>query len=141
MEQERRGAGGEDTRVHRSVDTGGEDTGAESPIAATRPQETERLREEKWMLGLRDADATVRAAPYTSISADVVNGPAPCRVLRGLCSCLHHGLTWQPEHGTCTGSGWYGPFPCLGVPGAEPFPCLGVPGAGLHHGPACFRHV
>jgi hypothetical protein len=50
MEQERRGAGGEDTggedtRVHRSVDTGGEDTGAESPVAAMRPQETERPRE------------------------------------------------------------------------------------------------
>jgi hypothetical protein len=47
MDQERRGAGGEDTRVHRSVDTGREDTGAESPVAATRPQETERPRERK----------------------------------------------------------------------------------------------
>jgi hypothetical protein len=47
MEQERRGAGGEDTggedtRVHRSVDTGGEDTGVESPVAATRLQERRR---------------------------------------------------------------------------------------------------
>jgi hypothetical protein len=60
------------------------------------------------MLGLRDADATVRAAPYTSIFADVVNEPAPCRVLHGSCSCLHHGPTWQPKHGTCTGPGWHG---------------------------------
>ena len=60
------------------------------------------------MLGLADVDATVRAVAYTRLFADVVNGPASCRVLRGPCSCLHHGPTWQPKHGTCTGPGWHG---------------------------------
>ena len=110
MEQERRGAGGEDTGVHRSVDTvgrrrGHRSGGAESPVAG---HELERRGDgeaetENGMLGLRTR--TPYATPRRLIR---LNGPAPCRGLRGPGSCLHHGPTWQPKHGTGTVPGWHG---------------------------------
>jgi hypothetical protein len=110
MEQERRGAGGEDTGVHRSVDTvgrrrGHRSGGAKSPVAGHEPTgdgEGERPRQKNGMLGLRVLLTRHRRRLIR------LNGPAPCRGLRGPGSCLHHGSTWQPKHGTDTGPGWHG---------------------------------
>jgi hypothetical protein len=101
--------GGEDTGVHRSVDTperrrrGHRSGGAESPVAVTswRGEETERPRR-------RGEDARVTQAHATERRLIRLNGPAPCRGLRGPGSCLHHGPTWQPKHGTGTVPGWHG---------------------------------
>jgi hypothetical protein len=107
MEQERRGAASR-RRGHRSSPLrrhrrrGHRSGGAESPVAATSAQEMERPREKNGMLGLR-----VRLTRHRRRLIRL-NGPAPCRGLRGPGSCLHHGPTWQPKHGTGTGPGWHG---------------------------------
>jgi hypothetical protein len=121
-------AGGEDTGVHRSVDTvgrrrGHRSGGAESPVAGHEPtgEETERPRQKNGMLGLRTH--TPYATPRRLIC---LNGPAPCRGLRGPGSCLHHGSTWQPKHGTGTPAVVPGrAFPVLGRAGCQAAPRAG----------------
>jgi hypothetical protein len=123
-------AGGEDTGVHRSVDTvgrrrGHRSGGAESPVAG---HELERRGDgeaeiENGMLGLRTRHA------YSLRNALLrLNGSAPCRGLRGPGSCLHHGPTWQPKHGTGTpavmpgrASPVLGRAGCRAAPQAGPF--------------------
>jgi hypothetical protein len=142
MEQERRGAasrrrGHQSSPLRRHRRRGHRSGGAESPVAGRRNERTGDGEAERknGMLGLR-VRLTRRRRRLIRL-----NGPAPCRGLRGPDSCLHHGPTWQPS--TARASGQAGTGTPAVVPGRA-FPVLGRVGCrahGLHHGPARFGHV
>ena len=131
MEQERRGAGGEDTggedtRVHRSVDTGGEDTGAAEPSRLSPPRAHRRRRGRE------------RRGRFKRLGLCQVGGWGQCdggwgcntllsslrRVgrLNGSGPCLHRGSGQPPKHGTGTRPGWHGHGGLCAVPGPRAAP-------------------
>jgi hypothetical protein len=112
MEQERRGAasrrrGHQSSPLRRHRRAEARTPERRSRIACRRSRAHRRgdgeAETENGMLGLRTR------TPYTTPRRLIrLNGPAPCRGLRGPGSCLHHGPTWQPNHGTGTVPGWHG---------------------------------
>jgi hypothetical protein len=109
MEQERRGAASR-RRGHRSsplcrhrrAEVRTPERRSRVACRRSRAQRRRRGRDRKGMLGLRVLLTRRRRRLIR------LNGPAPCRGLRGPGSCLHHGPTWQPKHGTGTGPVWHG---------------------------------
>ena len=130
MEQERRGAASRrrghrssPLRRHRRAEARTPER--RSRIACRRSRAHRRgdgeAETENGMLGLRTRHAySLRDALLR------LNGPAPCRGLRGPGSCLHHGPTWQPKHGTGTPAVVPGrAFPVLGRAGCRAAPRAG----------------
>jgi hypothetical protein len=96
-----------DWPVYSFVDTGGEaarESSTERRAADTGDGEAERGEQKLGLMGYvptretRDADGVY--SPYYRAP-----GRRCAAGVRGQCSCLHRGPTWQPKHDMCSGLG------------------------------------